>query len=571
MKNFCLKSEHDKKLSEPGVFYFKLTEEGEFKINQKLNITKPTITRIKNNIQNVFKVIKENYKQDDLIIINSLNRLCGDLRLNFPGNQVVSITNNDLIKFHNDPHRYMICEKSDGIRYLLLQFYNRKILLLNRKLEFFLIETKNSFPDPINKLDDWEILNFIDGELVLDKVTSQEKIENSRQSMMEIDGHYFEYRFIVFDAIVLNGENIGHNPFKARISALNDFMKQINFSRIIKHKRESTFNKYKDVVRFLAPINETINKFQIKTIPIEIFMKDYFMLDKLDILNEKISKNKFPHDNDGIIINRDEFIYYPAACKDILKWKPAELNTVDFELAEIEIKQNNNRKLYVLQVNKTYNDLITINCLFFKDSVEENLFLTELKNVKLRPSRIIVECFYEKEFNPYDVINFHLLEMNKIIKKSDDEYTFNFINYNFDYLKIEQKRCPKFNDTIYRKGGWRFLRFRNDKETSNSYHTFKNVMISIEENITIDDLRDAFLNRYNIVINLRFVDIEEKIKEKNNNNSKTIPNFVFENISKINSSVSKNEKFLGNKHKSTNSEEKKEFKSEVIPRKYTLK
>ena len=96
-------------------------------------------------------------------------------------------------------------------------------------------------------------------------------------------------------------------------------------------------------------------------------------------------------------------------------------------------------------------------------------------------------------------------------------------------------------------------------------------MISIEENITIDDLRDAFLNRYNIVINLRFVDIEEKIKEKNNNNSKTIPNFVFENISKINSSVSKNEKFLGNKHKSTNSEEKKEFKSEVIPRKYTLK
>lgn len=496
MKNVGLKSEQDKKLSEPGVFYFKITEEGEAKTNQKLNITKPTITRIKNNIQNVFKVIKENYKQDDISIINSLNRLCGDLRLNFPGNQVVSITNNDLIKFQNDPQRYLICEKSDGIRYLLIQFYNRKLILLNRKLEFFLIETKNSFPEAKNKLDDWELLNFIDGELVLDIVTSKEKIENSKLNLTEINGEYYEYRFIVFDAIVLNGENIGHHPFKARISALNDFMKHIIFNRIIKQKRENIFNKYKEMVKFLSPYNEMINTFQIRTIPIEVFMKDYFTLDKLDVLDEKIGSNVFPHDNDGIIINRDDFIYYPAACRDILKWKPAELNTVDFELAEIEVKHHNNRKLYVLQVNKTYNDLITISCLFFKDAVEENVFLTELKNVKLRPSRIIVECFYEKDFNPYDVVNFHLLEMNKIIKKSDDEYTFNFINYNFDYLKLEQKRNAKFNECLYMKGGWRFLRFRNDKETSNSYQTFKNVMISIEEHITLDDLRDAVVNRF---------------------------------------------------------------------------
>jgi hypothetical protein len=495
MKNVNLKSELDKKLNEPGVFYFKFTEEGESKVNQKLNITKPTITKIKNNIQNVFKVIKDKYYLDEAVVINSLSRICGELRLVFPGNQVVSITNNDLIKINHEPSKYLICEKSDGIRYLLLHFYNNKILLLNRKLEFFQIETKNPFAEAHFKLEDWEIKNFIDGELVLDKVTSLEKIDNSKNSLVHINGEYYEYRFIVFDAIVLNGENIGHLPFKSRVSSLNDFMKYINFSRVIKEKKEHILNKYGDMVRFINRSNECYNRFQMKTIPIEIFMKDYFMIENINLLNEMISKNIFPHDNDGIIINRDDFIYYPAACKDILKWKPAELNTVDFELAEVEIKHQNNRKLYVLQVNKTFNDLIAISCLFFRDTEEENLFILELQKVKLRPTRIIVECYYEKEYNPYDVVNFHLLEKNKIIRKSDDEYTFNFINYNFDYLRNEHKRYSNFDESPFKKGGWKFLRFRNDKETSNSFHTFKNVMTSIDENITLSDLKDAVLNR----------------------------------------------------------------------------
>jgi hypothetical protein len=133
--------------------------------------------------------------------------------------------------------------------------------------------------------------------------------------------------------------------------------------------------------------------------------------------------------------------------------------------------------------------------LFFKDTEDENIFLVELQKVKLRPTRIIVECYYEKQFNPYDVVNFHLLEKNKIIRKSDDEYTFNFINYNFDYLRNELKRYSNFDESPFKKGGWKFLRFRNDKETSNSFHTFKNVMTSIDENITLSDLKDAVLNR----------------------------------------------------------------------------
>ena len=85
--------------------------------------------------------------------------------------------------------------------------------------------------------------------------------------------------------------------------------------------------------------------------------------------------------------------------------------------------------------------------------------------------------------------------MNKIIKKFHDEYTFNFINYQFDYLKQEKRRNNNFVENIYKKGGWRFLRFRNDKETSNAFNTFTKVMQSIEENISINDLRNSIYDK----------------------------------------------------------------------------
>jgi hypothetical protein len=37
-----------------------------------------------------------------------------------------------------------------------------------------------------------------------------------------------------------------------------------------------------------------------------------------------------PHENDGLIITMDNCPYYPGTCEQILKWKPVELNTIDF-------------------------------------------------------------------------------------------------------------------------------------------------------------------------------------------------------------------------------------------------
>ena len=50
----------------------------------------------------------------------------------------------------NDPKNVLICEKSDGVRYLLVHFYNEKVMLFNRKMEFYEVELDIKLPKSSN-------------------------------------------------------------------------------------------------------------------------------------------------------------------------------------------------------------------------------------------------------------------------------------------------------------------------------------------------------------------------------------------------------------------------------------
>ena len=60
-------------------------------------------------------------------------------------------------------------------------------------------------------------------------------------------------------------------------------------------------------------------------------MKDMFEARHTPIIFEKIIP-KLLHENDGVIFTKNQCPYYPGTCTEILKWKPLELNTVDFTL-----------------------------------------------------------------------------------------------------------------------------------------------------------------------------------------------------------------------------------------------
>jgi mRNA guanylyltransferase len=46
------------------------------------------------------------------------------------------------------------------------------------------------------------------------------------------------------------------------------------------------------------------------------------------------------HENDGLIFTIDACPYYPGTCEEIVKWKPPHMNTVDFELKQIRLIQD---------------------------------------------------------------------------------------------------------------------------------------------------------------------------------------------------------------------------------------
>jgi mRNA-capping enzyme len=62
-------------------------------------------------------------------------------------------------------------------------------------------------------------------------------------------------------------------------------------------------------------------------------MKEMFNIwDAKFLMPKFIDSHKLEHENDGLIFTVDLCPYYPGTCEEILKWKPIELNSIDFKL-----------------------------------------------------------------------------------------------------------------------------------------------------------------------------------------------------------------------------------------------
>ena len=65
-----------------------------------------------------------------------------------------------------------------------------------------------------------------------------------------------------------------------------------------------------------------------------LHMKDIFEVWECKNLFKLIDPKKelLMHENDGLIFTINAVPYYPGTCNEIIKWKPAHMNTIDFEL-----------------------------------------------------------------------------------------------------------------------------------------------------------------------------------------------------------------------------------------------
>ena len=503
-------------LENPGILIFKLNDPNNIfpnkRFSSKYDISE--VSFIKENIIEVFQNIcqavdkrkEENPEYLGHIVKNLNSRYNNKNKFNFPGLQVINMDREKLNYFTHFPERFLLCEKSDGVRYLLIQYKNGICHLVGRNLQFFEIYISERLPSsPYNqKENEWAIDYLLDGELILDDVNEE---YDDKSKFIKVNGKFKKINFLIFDAVVIKGINLGYLPFWHRLKEFHKlFKEEYDISKYIKNcaksfitklkedlKENKTSNNSKNIdfpnpsklekkMKSIIPGTITTNSVNNKTI--SLYMKDYFNFNDVQRMNEFIKL--LPHHNDGLIINVDDYPYYSGQSCEIFKWKPIEMNTIDFE-----IKYNKEKSRYLLHVTGSENDgknqsiLIPVEILCFESEKEKENFKKEYNRYE---NKLIAECFYDANLcNKETAINNYYL--SKIKSRTNEKIPMNLDDFPDDNIKIDLQKL---------KGGWRFQRLRNDKSSGNYINTYQNIKICIKENLHMEEILSTIEKNKNL-------------------------------------------------------------------------
>ncbi|KAI0180023.1 mRNA capping enzyme, alpha subunit [Hypoxylon sp. FL1284] len=209
----------------------------------------------------------------------------------FPGAQPVSFTRKHLDELLRED--YYVCEKSDGIRYLMFLTSDEEgtetSYLIDRRNDYWYIQSESlHFPLPTNT-QAFHTGTVLDGELVMDKY------EDGRQ----------EPRYLVFDCLALDGQSLMQRELSKRLG----------------YFQEQIFKPYKKL------LDDYPQEKQYQ--PFFIELKSMQMAYGIRMLFEEVIK-RLKHANDGLIFTALHSEYKPGTDPHILKWKEADENTVDF-------------------------------------------------------------------------------------------------------------------------------------------------------------------------------------------------------------------------------------------------
>lgn len=183
----------------------------------------------------------------------------------FPGSQPISIEYKhfDILR-KND---YVVCEKTDGVRFMLLAFMygNHKVCtLINRALDVFLCNL--TFRRP-----------FYDGTI--------------------LEGELYEDTFFIYDCLQESGVTVGHKNFIDRLEYCEKASKK------------------------LLALKNDATKLKVKTFHLMCDYK-YFLNDYLPTVKQEI---------DGLIFTPINCPIKMGTHETMFKWKPRDKNTIDFK------------------------------------------------------------------------------------------------------------------------------------------------------------------------------------------------------------------------------------------------
>ncbi|KPI98564.1 PREDICTED: mRNA-capping enzyme [Papilio xuthus] len=224
--------------------------------------------------------------EDDVLSIQQkAKNFCKWTGKGFPGCQPVSMTVENISLLQLKPYR--VSWKADGVRYMMLIDGKDRVFMLDRDFSIFKVDGLIFLHNKTMKhLTD----TLLDGEMVIDKEDGEEK-----------------NRYLCYDIIRFENQNVGRESFyPVRLMCIE---KEI-----------------------MNPRNRAIASGMISKGPFSVHLKEFWDLSMTHyLLDEKFAK-KLCHEPDGLIFQPSKEGYVAGACDEVLKWKPSDMNSVDFRL-----------------------------------------------------------------------------------------------------------------------------------------------------------------------------------------------------------------------------------------------
>ena len=188
----------------------------------------------------------------------------------FPGCQPISIEYKHFDTLRKND--YVVCEKTDGVRYMMLAFMyenNKVCVFVNRALDMYVC--KLNFRRPI-----------YDGTI--------------------LEGEMYEDTFMIYDCLYDSGAVVGHHDFLTRLTHCENVSKKL-----------------------LALKGDSV-KLRVKTF--------HLLADFDSFLNEYLPS--VTQDVDGLIFTPIHCPVKIGTHETMFKWKPKSKNTIDFQLKRID-------------------------------------------------------------------------------------------------------------------------------------------------------------------------------------------------------------------------------------------
>lgn len=331
--------------------------------------------------------------------------LLGRNSLGFPGAQPVSFAARHKLELLKQD--YYVCEKSDGIRclmYLTSEGPHELVYLIDRKNDYYHIRDMHF---PLSS----DVRGHHSGTLVDGELVNEAMPDGSTQ-----------LKYLVFDCLVLDGNSLMHRTLDKRLA----------------YFRDNVFEPYQALYKEFPQEKQYC--------PFDVEFKNQSLSYGVEMVFREILPN-LPHGYDGLIFTCRNSAYQFGTDQHILKWKPANENSVDFRL---------HFEWPLIDPES--------------DDLDENGELTPFPDYSAKPRSNLLVGMGNKTADHYGTMFIEEQEwedMKGMEEPLDDRIVECYLD--------DQNR-------------WRFMRFRDDKMEPNHISTVESVMESIQDRVSQEDL-----------------------------------------------------------------------------------